>query len=223
MLNEYLFIISALTDILFVFISARLGKEWIFGTIIANLILIGIFGAKLVSAFGVVTNIGNVFYACVFLATYFLLEKHGRRAGITAIWFGFSSMIFFALLSQFAVQSIGFRESDSVNTALTTLFSFSPRIILASIIGYVFAQYLNIRIFEWLKNKTQGKHLWLRSNVSNIVSQFIDSALFFSIAFFDMVGPLLLQVILLGWIAKSVVVLIGTPLLCIDKYLNNRK
>jgi uncharacterized integral membrane protein (TIGR00697 family) len=220
MSNEWLFASSALVDIIFVSIAARLGREWIFGTIITNLILIGIFGAKLVSVFGIVTNVGNVFYACVFLATYFLIEKYGRRAGITAIQIGLCFIIFFVALSQIAARFGGFSGSSEVNGAIATLFSFAPRIILGSIVGYAFAQYANIRIYEWIKSRTNGRFLFLRANGANIISQLLDSSLFFSIAFFDLPGPILVQAIFLGWAAKVAIVALGTPFLYIDKHFN---
>ena len=110
-----------------------------------------------------------------------------------------------------------------INSASATLFSFSPRVIIASILAYIFAQYVNIFIYEWLKARTGEKFLWLRSNGANIVSQLVDSLLFFSIAFFDLPGPLLVQTILVGWFLKTLVVSMGTPFLYIDAYLERKK
>jgi uncharacterized integral membrane protein (TIGR00697 family) len=222
MSNELLFILSALADIIFVFFAARRGIEWLFGTIVANLILIGIFGAKLITVFGLVTNAGNVFYACVFLATHFILEQHGKRAGLNTIWYGVGFMFIFSLLSQVATRFTGLLVSDTANTAITDLFSFSIRIAVASILAYLFAQHVNISLYEWLKVRTQGRFLWLRSNGANIVAQLVDSLLFFCIAFFDLPGPLLVQTILVGWLIKSVVVLLGTPFLYLDEHFGRK-
>ncbi|MES3006025.1 MAG: queuosine precursor transporter [Patescibacteria group bacterium] len=223
MSNESLFLISALADITFVFFSARRGINWLLGTVIVNLMLVAIFGAKLVVVFGLTTNAGNVFYACVFLATHFLLERHGKQMGLKTIWYGASFMIFFALMSQFATQFTGISLSDGANNAILTLFSFSLRITFASILAYIFAQCVNVLIYEWLKEKARGKFLWLRINGSNIISQLVDSMLFFSIAFFDLPGPILVQAILVGWFIKTLVVSMGTPFLYIDAYLERKK
>ena len=222
-MNEAIFVLSALADILFVYFAARRGMEWLFGTIIINLTLVGIFGAKLIVVFGLTTNAGNVFYACVFLATHFLLERYGKEIGKKTIWYGASFILFFVILSQCAVHLLGASQSDAANAAVTTLFSFSLRVTLASILAYVFAQYVNIFVYEWLKTKTNGTLLWLRSNGANVVSQLVDSLLFFSIAFFDLPGPLLVQAILVGWLVKTLVVSMGTPFLYIDAYLERKK
>lgn len=220
--NELLFIFLTLVEIIIVFMAVRLGYEWLIGTIAINLILVGIFGSKLVSIFGFVTNAGNVFYGCVFLATHFIIEKYGKKVAWKTIWFGIGSITFFTLMTQLTIYYKSISLNDSLSDASTTLFSFSLRIIIASISAYIFSQYLNIQIFSWIREKTNGKLLWLRSTVANIASQLLDSMLFFSIAFFDLPGTLLLQAILVGWLLKSLVVLIGLPALYIDKYIEKK-
>ncbi len=221
--NEVFFLFSALVDILFIWFATRRGIEWLLGTVIVNLILVGIFGAKLITIFGLSTNAGNVFYACVFLATHFILERHGKQKGMKTIWYGGIFVLFFGVMSQLATYSIGVSLSAGVNSAIFTLFSFSLRVTLASLTAFIFAQYVNISIYEWLKVETHGKFLWLRSNGASIIAQLVDSLLFFSIAFFDLPGPLLVQMILVGWLVKTAVVSMGTPFLYIDAYLERKK
>jgi uncharacterized integral membrane protein (TIGR00697 family) len=43
-------------------------------------------------------------------------------------------------------------------------------------IAYLFAQFIDIRIYHFWKNLTKGKQLWLRNNFSTFASQIIDSA-----------------------------------------------
>ena len=222
MSNELLLLVSALTDICFVFIAARLGTKWIFGTIAVNLILISIFGAKLISIFGLITNAGNVFYACVFLATHFLLERRSQKQSMETIWFGSGFVIFFIILSQCAVHFVSTSPDAAVNNAIQSLFVLSPRIAIASLLAYIFAQYVNIVVYEWIKKRTSGNFLWLRSLVANMLGQLVDSCLFFTIAFLDLPGASLLQAIFAGWLIKTVVVLLGTPFLYIDTYRESK-
>src|SRR3989344_4434916 len=165
MSNEALFVLSALIDILFILVAARRGTTWLYGTIILNLVLVTIFGAKLITVFGLATNAGNVFYACVFLATHFILERHGRQEGVKTVLFGVGLMVLFTLMAQLATA---FSESVPGDVAV---MSFPLRITFASILAYVFAQRINIAVYDWLKRRTHGKLLWLRSNGANIVGQ----------------------------------------------------
>lgn len=222
MANELLLIISALADIVLVFIVARAQPQRLFGTIVLNLILITIFGGKLISLFGYSTNVGNVFYACVFLATHFLLERRDKKDVYPVIWFGIVSVLFFTLVSQLAVSFSSAVPGDPLSEAMRTVFSLSPRIAFASLIAYAFAQFVNIYLYDWIKAKTKGRLLCLRSNGANVVAQFVDSCLFFTIAFIDLPGSILIQAILVGWAVKTFVVLLGSPLLYLDRYLSKK-
>ncbi len=222
MSNELIFLLIIVLDILFVFICSRRNLEWLLGSILVNLLLIGIFGVKLIEVFGFTTNIGNVFYASAFFATHFLLEKYGRTIAIRTIWDGVMFIAFFNIMSQLATHFIGLPVSTEVNTAISNLFAFSIRIVLASIVGFIFAQYININIYEWLSNRTKRKSVWLCSLGAISVSQLADSMLFFSIAFFDLAGPILLQMILIGWVIKVSVGIIGIPFLYFGNSLDKK-
>ena len=138
---------------------------------------------------------------------------------LRTIWIGTAFVLSFTVLSQLAVAFAGSPLSAAANDSMSALFGFSLRVAAASIIGYVFAQNVNIALYEWLRKRTKGKHLWMRSIVANAVAQIIDSALFFSIAFFDLAGPLLVQAIFAGWVMKVAVVILGVPFL----YLGTRR
>ena len=220
--GEGIFLLTALADVLFVFAASRLGRKWLLGTIAANLILIGIFGSKLVEFYGFITNAGNAFYACVFLATHFLLERQSEGNRLETVWFGVGVMVFFTTLSQFAVGLDPAPAGAAVSSALSTVFAFSPQVVLASMVAYLFAQHLNIWLYETLRAKNRGRHLWLRTNAANIAGQLVDTTIFFTIAFYDMTGYLILQAIVVGCTVKIAVVLLGTPFLYIDRYLRAR-
>jgi uncharacterized integral membrane protein (TIGR00697 family) len=216
MSNELLIIVTALVNIFGVFLASRLGTRYLFAIIAIDLILISTFGSKLIELFGLVTNAGNVFYACIFLATHFILEQKGTSYTRQTIWFGIGCTALFIVLSQLAVGLSSFDPQDPIASSMRTLFSFSLRIALASLLAYAFSQYVNIALYAWLKAKTQGAYVWLRSNVANICAQLVDSTLFFTIAFLDLPAPALLQAIFAGWLIKVLVVGIGTPLLYLD-------
>src|ERR1043166_6351775 len=117
MSNEWLLVGCAVADLLFIYAALRLGREWLLCSITANLALIVVFGAKLIEIFGLVTNVGNVFYACVFLATHLLLERYGRYEGMKALWLGAGVVAFFTMMTQFAVLFGGAAASGAANAA----------------------------------------------------------------------------------------------------------
>lgn len=222
-MNAWYFLGAIIIDVTAVFIAARLGRDWLMGVIITNLLLIGVFGAKLVSVLGIVTNVGNVFYACVFLATYFIIEHYGKPAALQTIWYSVGFMILFAVLSQFAAISDGSILSTDVNNAISQLFAFSPAVFIASILAFIYAQYVNITLYAWVKKRIHNKWPWVRSVFTNSISQLLDSVLFFSIAFYNQSGLSLVKAILAGWAIKVLVMCLAAPTLAFDLYLRRKK
>lgn len=216
MSNDWLFALITAIDILFVIIITRLAPGRLLGAIVINLILVSIFGSMLINVFGLQSNAGNIFYACVFLAVYFIIDREGKQPALKTIWLSGIAMVFFLVLAQLTAHFAGLDATAGANTAIKSVFNLSIRVSVASLLAYVFAQYINITVFEWIKAKTHGKHLWLRANGANMVGQMADSLIFFSIAFVDLPSTLLLQTIVVGWLLKVAVVAIGTPFL----YLN---
>ena len=90
----------------------------------------------------------------------------------------------------------------------------------ASMIAYLAAQFIDVQIFHFLKKKTNGKMLWLRNNVSTLVSQLVDTSAVILITFYYANGlPLnedgtlthpLIYFILSGYVFKVVVALLDT-------------
>ena len=90
----------------------------------------------------------------------------------------------------------------------------------ASMIAYLTAQFIDVQIFHFLKKKTNGKMLWLRNNVSTLVSQFVDTSAVILITYYYANGlPLnedgtlthpLIYFILSGYVFKVVVALLDT-------------
>jgi uncharacterized PurR-regulated membrane protein YhhQ (DUF165 family) len=91
--------------------------------------------------------------------------------------------------------------------------------VLASMIAYVAAQYIDVFVFHWLREKTDGKHLWLRNNTSTIISQAVDSFAVISITFgaLFIAGEMSLNVILAlmasNYIFKLLAALLDTPII----------
>jgi uncharacterized integral membrane protein (TIGR00697 family) len=91
---------------------------------------------------------------------------------------------------------------------------------LASMIAYLSAQFIDVNIFHYLKNKTADKKLWLRNNVSTLISQLVDSTAVILITHYVVDGlpktidgeltHSLIYFILSGYIFKMIIALIDT-------------
>ena len=63
------------------------------------------------------------------------------------------------------------------------MLGFVPRIVLASLSGYLVGQFLNAYVVVKIKERTKERHLWARLIGSTVVGEFADTALFCFIAF----------------------------------------
>ncbi len=223
MINELIFVTIALLDFTFIVIVSRLGKSWLYVAIVLNIILISIFGAKLVSIAGFTTNSGNIFYAAVFFAVQLLVERFGKEEGYKSIWLGVSSIIFFTIMSQFIVLVLGSPETQAVNRAMETLFHVVPRVAIASLFGLVFSQAVNIWLFTFIKSKSKAKFAWLRVNLSNLIGQALDSIIFFTIAFYGLLPfPIFIQALLAGYVLKMITGVLSTPFFYLSLFINRK-
>lgn len=217
-MNETLLFLSGLISIVFVLAAWKLGKERLYSAIIVFLILIAGVGGKIVEFFGFATNTGNIFYASVFLATYFLIERYGRREGIRSIWIGVVAVAFFSILARITSTLIGSGATTELDATIAIAFSPLLRLTFASLLAYTISQTCNVFLYIYLKERMQGARLWLRANATNVVAQFLDSIVFFLVAFLGTVPfANVWEVLVTGFVIKVVFMMLASPLLYLNR------
>ncbi|NMC76001.1 MAG: queuosine precursor transporter [Candidatus Methanofastidiosa archaeon] len=199
-------------------IAKRYGVEYIIGmfasfTVIANIIAskIVVFGPFNVPAAVLV-------YSTTFLLTDFLSELYSEKEAFKAVAIGFISNIILVISIWVAVewQSAPFWTGQS---AFESIFGLVPRIVLASMISYVISQNLDVKIFMILKNK-YPKYLWLRNNAGTMISQFVDTIVFISIAFYGTIPNSFFFSLIMGQYAvKWIIAVFDTPFLYVVKFI----
>lgn len=218
-MNETVLIVTGLLDLLIVLTAFRLGREWLYATIVVNLLLISLFGAKLIDVFGVATNSGNIFYASAFFATYLLIEHGSTKDGMRAVWIGASAIICFLGLSQLALMATSVQETARVSETMNQILAIAPRIALASVVAYVIAQYVNIVAYDSWKERVGNPHWWMRAVCVMMGAQLVDSVIFFTVGFVGTVGGgIVLESMLAGYVIKVIVGLAAIPLLYMSHY-----
>jgi len=188
------------------------------GTIICNIQVI-----KTVQLFGLVATLGNVVYASIFFNTDILSEIYGKKEARRAVWIGFFALISATVAMQFAVR---FKPdiSDIMQPHLKAIFNFMPRIVVASLSAYLISQHHDVWAFHFWKKITRGRWLWLRNNLSTMVSQLIDTTVFTFLAFWGVFPwPVFWQIFLTTYIFKWIIAAIDTPFLYFARWLFRRK
>jgi hypothetical protein len=99
------------------------------------------------------------------------------------------------------------------NEAFGSLFGMVGRMVIASLLATAAAQLFDILIFERIKKATGTRFLWLRNNLSTALSQMMDTAIFYSIAFYGIIPNNVLPLLILGtYLLKVVIAAIDTPI-----------
>lgn len=165
-------------------------------------------------------SVGILPYPITFLITDILSEVYGKkkanRVVIAGIFASFFSM-FIILIADFAPAI----ESSPINDEIFhQVFGLSPLAVFASMIAYLFAQFIDIRIFHFWKKLTSGKHLWLRNNFSTFASQFIDTftVLLLLCTFKILPWPIFTSLLISGFLFKVIIAALDTPLLYLIVY-----
>ena len=127
--------------------------------------------------------LGTEFFAASYLATDILNEVYGKRAAKKGVFVGFAGMLFWTVA---VLLTLSFRpiKGDEMHQAMKTIFSPAPIFLIASLISYLISQLNDVYLFSAIKKKTAGKKLWLRNNVSTLVSALLDNIVFSTLAFF---------------------------------------
>lgn len=163
--------------------------------------------------------VGVIAYPFTFLATDLISELYGRKKAQMVVWIGFGMNGFMLLLmtvNHWLPNTAG--VSGGLNL-FEGVYEFMIGNTVASMIAYLTAQTIDVRLFHFWKQFTRGKHLWLRNNASTTVSQLVDSTAILSILYImgnlgDNVNSLGSLVILIinSYLFKLFFALFDTPL-----------
>lgn len=229
-MNELLLILS----VPFIFGAALLfyrffGKAGLYcfaavATVAANIEVL-----MLIEAFSLEMTLGNILFAATFLTTDILSELEGKNAAKRCVTLSIVASVFFLIISLTWLLYVP-APGDLAAPALQSVFTRTPRMILAGLAVFVIVQYFDIRLYHAWWRLTErlcgNKHrfLWLRNNGSTLISQFLNAVLF-NIAAFAGTYPVntLISVIISTYLIYVILTLADTPFLYLAKKLHTSK
>lgn len=122
-------------------------------------------------------SVGIIAYPVTFLVTDVLSEIYGKRRADQVVTAGLVASLFVLGLVLVSSDVTAASWSPVDDGTFRKVFGLQWVAVTASMVAYLGAQYLDIRLFHFWKRRTKGKHLWLRNNASTMVSQIVDTAL----------------------------------------------
>lgn len=149
--------------------------------------------------------VGVLPYPLTFLVTDLISELYGKSRANFVVWVGlFLNLFVISILflgnwfdsvppesrppwqTLFLAKPIGMATGETISGEVDLfhiIYSCSIGSVVASMLAYLLAQFVDVQIFHYIKKKTRGKALWLRNNVSTLCSQWIDSLVVITITF----------------------------------------
>lgn len=211
--NEVLWVVMLLVNFVAVLLAFRFfGRTGLYVWIALAGVVANIQVSKTIEIFGFTATLGNIVYAGSFLATDILSEHFGKDAARKGVGVGFFAILVVTGLMYLAVLFEP-APSDTMHESLATVFGVLPRIAGASLVAYVLSQRHDVWAYSFWRTRFPGP-LWVRNNLSTIVSQLIDSIVFTLVAFVGVFpGGVLVQIVVTTYLVKAVVALADTPFL----------
>jgi len=149
----------------------------------------------------------------VFLTTDVIGEVYGKRMAKLFVLAGFIATALFVVYSLLSLALPWDAAGEWVHKSYNTVFGISARIAVASLVAFAIAEYQDVISFFFFRKRLGETKFWLRSNLSNLWSQFLDTVLFMTIAFAGVYPtPVLIRIILSWWLFKVAMGFVYTPL-----------
>jgi uncharacterized integral membrane protein (TIGR00697 family) len=140
-----------------------------------------------------------------------LSEIYGFRRARRAIFMGFGLSIL-ASLTFWIVQIAPAADAYENQAAFEAVLGFVPRIVLASLCGFLAGQLLNAYVLVRIKQRTKERHLWARLIGSTLVGELADTVVFCTIAFYGVItGSDFLNYVITGYVYKCLIEVVMLP------------
>tara|TARA_B100000676_G_scaffold302937_1_gene352704 strand:+ start:2007 stop:2699 length:693 start_codon:yes stop_codon:yes gene_type:complete len=170
-------------------------------------------------------SVGLLPYPVTFLVTDIISEIYGKNKANQVVTAGLIASLFMLIVITVADSVTATVWSPVSDDIFSMVFGLSGAAVFASMMAYLFAQYVDIRIFHFWKRLTKGRHLWLRNNASTIFSQFIDtfSVLFLLCAFDVLAWDRFSTLLINGFLFKVFFAAFDTPIVYFLIYFIRKK
>ena len=133
------------------FVFRLFGRQGLYASIVISL-LWQICSPKLTEIFGLQTSMG-VILSSIYFATDLLSERYGKAEATRAVMIGFTVSVIIIVMISMSLLSARLSASSTelaqrMHEATATLFDFTPRFVLGSLLAYLVSQRFDVWIFH---------------------------------------------------------------------------
>lgn len=184
------------------------------GLLITCYITSNVMSVKILNIFNIpFLDNGTLIFPITYLLGDVLTEVWGFKTARRVIIITLICNVFFIAFTSLGIVLPTSSDQQVISDAYKTVFLQTPRILFASLIAFIVGEFSNSFVLEKIKQKTKGKHLWIRTIGSSVVGHFLDTAIFLLIAFIGIVNfnELLLMILIQYVIKLGIEALCATP------------
>ncbi len=202
-----------------------LGALFICSLVVSNLIFQKFFYWDFFGLYRFEISVGILPYPITFLITDLISEIYGQKKANQVVTAGIFASVFSLLIVYTAAVVPATSWSPVTDTLFETVFGATVVAVMASMMAYLFAQYIDIQLFHFWKRLTKGKHLWVRNNFSTFFSQFVDTAtvLLLLCSFGKIEWGRFEALLISGFLFKVLVAICDTPFLYFSVFLFRKR
>ena len=181
---------------------------------LASLFAANTLGLKIMPfLFGLHLSVAVFSFPFVFLTTDVIGEVYGKRMAKFFVLAGFIATAIFILYSFLSIAMPWDPAGEWVHQSYNQIFGISLRMAIASLVAFAIAEYQDVISFFFFRKWFGESKFWLRSTLSNLWSQMLDTVIFMTIAFAGVYPtPVLLRIIITWWLFKVAMGILYTPL-----------
>jgi queuosine precursor transporter len=129
---------------------------------------------------------GVLFFPISYIFGDILTEVYGYARDRRVVWAGFGALAFASLMAAVIVHLPPSPSSRATQPAVEAIFGNTPRIMVASISGFLCGTFVNSYVLAKMKILTQGRWLWTRIVGSTLCGELVDSVIFYFLAFYGL-------------------------------------
>lgn len=143
-----------------------------------------VMAVKLINIHGItIFDAGTIIFPITYMLGDVLTEIWGFQTTKRVIWLTFACEVIFTLFAWIGTLLPFPAETAETAAAYNSVFSFVPRITIASLIAFLCGELMNSWTMVKIKEKTGEKKLWVRTIGSSVFGYIVDTTLFVCIAF----------------------------------------
>lgn len=209
MINEWLFLAHVMALLLTTWLALRLGREGLVAWICVQGVLCNLFVMKQIQLFGLTVTACDAYAVSMVFGLNLLQEYYGKSIAKTTVWISAMVLGFFILMSEVHLAYVP-SAFDIMQSPYVSLLSRVPRILVASLVVSLISQKFDVVFFAFLKQRFPASSLAVRTTVSLLLSQLIDT-FGFTVLGMGGIATSLFSVFVVGYLVKVVAITLVAP------------